>query len=145
VSLVVGIHLVTTLAMFGVILFVQIVHYPLMAKVGRESSAAYAKAHTDRTGLVVGPLMLPEMATAVWLAAVPPSPDLAAAGRIGLALLVGVWLVTGVASVPCHRRLLDGFDADTHRRLVRTNWLRTVLWAGRVPIALMLAGWVPRA
>lgn len=143
-SLVVGIHLVTTLAMFGVILFVQVVHYPLMAKVGRERSAAYAKAHTDRTGLVVGPLMLPEMATAVWLAAVPPAPELALAALIGLMLLVGIWLVTGVASVPCHRRLLDGFDADTHRRLVRTNWIRTLLWAGRVPIALMLAGWAPR-
>lgn len=139
-----AIHLVSTLAMFGVILFVQIVHYPLMAQVGRESSAAYAKAHTDRTGVVVGPLMLPEMATAVWLVAVPPSPDLVLAARVGLVLLLGIWLVTALASVPCHRRLLEGFDPDAHRRLVRTNWMRTVLWAGRVPLALMLAGWMPR-
>jgi len=144
-SAVVAVHLVTTLAMFGLILFVQIVHYPLMAKVGRESSAAYAKAHTDRTGVVVGPLMLPELAAAVWLVAVPPAPDLALAARIGLVLLVGIWIVTAVASVPCHRRLLDGFEAGTHRRLVRTNWIRTVLWAGRVPVALMLAGWRPPA
>lgn len=142
---VVAIHLVTTLAMFGLILFVQIVHYPLMAKVGRESSAAYAKAHTDRTGVVVGPLMLPEMATAAWLGAFPPAPDLALAARIGLVLLIGIWLVTALASVPCHRRLLEGFDAATHRRLVRTNWIRTALWAGRVPIALILAGWSPSA
>ena len=138
-----AIHLVTTVAMFGLIVFVQVVHYPLMSKVGRESSAAYAKAHTDRTGLVVGPLMLPELATAIWLVAFPPAPDLVLAARVGLVLLVGIWIVTALASVPCHRRLLEGFDLATHRRLVRTNWMRTALWAGRVPIALMLAGWVP--
>ena len=114
-STILAIHLASTAAMFGVIFFVQIVHYPLMAEVGREHAAAYAKGHADWTGLVVGPLMLLEMATALWLVALPPTPDLATTARIGLALLVGIWLVTVLASVPCHRRLVRGFDEATHR------------------------------
>ena len=62
-SLIVATQLVSTLTMLGVILFVQIVHYPLMAKVGSEGFAGYARSHADRTGLVVGPLMLAEMAS----------------------------------------------------------------------------------
>jgi hypothetical protein len=133
-------HLVGTLGMFGVILVVQLVHYPLMAKVGWEGAADYAKSHTDRMGLVVGPLMLPEMAAAIWLALLPPSPELGTVARAGLAVLVGIWLVTATVSVPCHTRLAQGWNAVAHRRLVLTNWLRTLGWMLRVPIALMLAG-----
>jgi len=131
-------HLVGTLGMFGVILFVQIVHYPLMARVGQENSAAYAKAHTDRTGLVVVPLMVVELVAAVliWVNPPPAAPGVAASA--GLLALAVIWLVTSTVSVPCHRRLLDGFDEAAHRRLVRSNWIRTVLWGVRVPLALLL-------
>lgn len=139
-SLIVAAQLVSTLAMFGVILFVQIVHYPLMARVGEEGFSGYARAHADRTGLVVGPLMLAEMASSIWLAVQPPSPHVQGTAWVGLGLLIAVWAVTGLVSVPCHKRLAAGFDPPTHRRLVRTNWARTLLWAARVPIALTLSG-----
>jgi hypothetical protein len=140
VSLIVAAQLVSTLAMFGVIFFVQIVHYPLMARAGEEGFAGYARAHTDRTGLVVGPLMLAEMASSIWLAVQPPSPDLQGTAWVGLGLLIAIWGVTGLVSVPCHNRLAAGFDPLAHRRLVRTNWARTFLWAARVPVALALTG-----
>jgi hypothetical protein len=126
--------------MLGVILFVQIVHYPLMARVGSEGFAGYARSHADRTGLVVGPLMLAEMASGIWIVARPPSPELSGVAWGGLVILVAIWGITGLVSVPCHTRLAAGFDASTHRRLVRTNWARTLLWAARVPVALALAG-----
>lgn len=131
-------HLVGTLGMFGLILFVQIVHYPLMARVGRKASAAYAKAHADRTGFVVAPLMLMELAAALLIWMDPPATAPSLAASAGLLALGGIWLVTFMASVPCHSRLLHGFDESTHRWLVRSNWIRTVLWGVRVPIALIL-------
>ena len=36
------------------------------------------------------------------------------------------------------RRLSQGFDGRAHRRLVNTNWLRTVLWSGRAVVAVAL-------
>lgn len=131
-------HLVATAFMAGLIVFVQIVHYPLMALVGEERFERYELAHTSRTGWVVIPPMLTELATAVWLVALP-SPntprDLAGAGLLILAV---VWLATATIQAPAHGRLAHGFDAGIHRRLVRSNWIRTAGWLARVPIAIAL-------
>ena len=58
-----------TLALVGLIWFVQVVHYPLFAKVGSSSFADYEQSHQRRTTLVVAPLMLVEAATAIALLA----------------------------------------------------------------------------
>jgi hypothetical protein len=59
--------------MNGLIWFVQIVHYPLMTRAGREGFARYEAGHTARTTTVVAPLMLAEATTACLLALIPPS------------------------------------------------------------------------
>lgn len=116
-------HLVATLFMVGVIWFVQVVHYPLM----RSQSASYCSEHVRRTGWLLPPVMLVEMATAFILAfQIASWPYLA-----GVASLAAIWLSTWFVQVPCHHRLVIAFDADTHRRLVTTNWIRTVLWSIR--------------
>jgi hypothetical protein len=132
------VHLVATTLMAGVILYVQAVHYPLMADVGRERFARYEARHTRRTGWVVVPLMLTELVTAGWLAAAPPEPGDRLVAWIGLMILAVIWVSTAALQVPAHRRLADGFDPAAHRRLVATNWIRTAGWAARVPIAVLL-------
>ena len=133
------VHLVATLLMAGVILFVQIVHYPLMVRVGGSEFADYEAGHTARTGWVVIPLMLTELVTAAWLGASPPEPADRLVARVGLGLLAVIWGSTFLLQVPAHRRLADGFDDPTHRRLVATNWIRTAAWAARIPVAVALA------
>ncbi|MHC4828891.1 MAG: hypothetical protein ACYTFT_00815 [Planctomycetota bacterium] len=131
----------STLAMVGLIWFVQVVHYPLMARVGVDGFHAYESAHVESTTRVVVPLMLIELATAVLLCLVGgavPFPQAA----LGLVLLVGIWLSTFALQVPLHTRLSQRFDAEAHRRLVRTNWIRTALWTARATLAL---GWVGAA
>jgi hypothetical protein len=121
-------HLAATLFMVGAVWFVQVVHYPLMAG----QSAAYAREHGWRTGRILGPVMMLELVTAVLLAWFAPAwPYL-----VALLLLLGIWVSTFCVQVPCHNRLVVEFDADVHRRLVATNWLRTVLWSMRGGIAL---------
>ncbi len=123
--------LASTMAMVGLIWFVQLVHYPLFAKVGAAGFAEYERLHQTRTTWVVAPLMLTEAVTAVgwiWLrpAAVP------ALAAVAGALLVGVlWLSTYWWQIPAHRRLTESFDPLTHQRLVRSNWLRTAVWTAR--------------
>jgi hypothetical protein len=124
--------------MAGVILFVQVVHYPLMARVGRDRFVSYEAGHTVRTSWVVIPLMLTELASALWLVGSPPSPDQRPLAVLGLALLIVIWLSTGVLQAPTHRRLSQSFDEASHRRLVRTNWIRTLAWMARVPVAALL-------
>jgi hypothetical protein len=56
----------------------------------------------------------------------------------GLGLLLLIWISTILLQVPQHRRLQAGFDPAVHRRLVSTNWLRTIFWSARAAIALAL-------
>lgn len=125
------IQLLATWYMVGLIWMVQIVHYPLMGRVGEETFARYEMEHSRKITPIVGVPMLVELLTAAWMVfAAPPSlPRWVAVA--GLTLVVLIWLSTALVQVPCHQRLAAGFDADAHQTLVRTNWFRTLLWTLR--------------
>jgi len=128
------VHAATTFFMVGVIWFVQIAHYPLFSRVGEAAFPEYERQNTRRTTWVVAMPMLIELGTAIataWYIG-------GALAWCGLALLVVVWVSTGLWQVPAHRRLEGGFDAVTHRRLTSTNWVRTVAWSARGIIACAL-------
>ena len=130
-------HLAATLVMTGVIWFVQVVHYPLFAGVGAAGFREYAARHGRRTTWVVAGPMLVELGTGAVLLWRRPAFLPAAVAWVGAALLAVVWLSTWGLQVPRHAELGVGFDARAHRRLVRTNWLRTAAWTAR---AALLAG-----
>ena len=131
-----SIHLFTTLAMTGVIWFVQIVHYPLFQKVGSNNFVDYETAHTRLTGQIVMPLMLGELITGFALPMYIKQTELSYLLYIGLALIVINWLVTFLFFVPMHRTLCREFDLEICRKLVSLNWLRTVIWSLRSAIVL---------
>lgn len=132
-------HLASTLVMVGVIWVVQIVHYPLFAGVGEAGWADYSAQHQWRITLVVGPTMVLELATALWLVVDRPAAFPAWAVVAGLALLGVIWLATAAFSVPAHNALSASFDADAHARLVATNWIRTAAWTLRGGLVVWLA------
>lgn len=132
-------HAGATLAMAGLIWFVQVVHYPLMAGVSQHSFATYARHHQQRTTLVVAPLMLAEAVTAAMLAyAVAADTIPSGLATLGLILLAVVWGSTFTIQVPLHARLARGFDHAAWKRLVLSNWIRTIAWTGRGLVALLL-------
>lgn len=131
-------HAAATLAMVGIIWFVQVVHYPLFKWVGTEALPAYQAFNTTATTWVVFPPMLLELLTALALVLHPPprtSPTLA---WVGLALLALIWLSTAFLQVPQHNVLATGFNASAHRALVLSNWVRTLAWSARGVLALLL-------
>ncbi|MHC5066824.1 MAG: hypothetical protein ACYTG5_22950 [Planctomycetota bacterium] len=123
--------------MLGLIWFVQVVHYPLMARVGEAGFGSYAEQHQKLTSLVVMPVMLLELAVATALLLDAPE-GMQARLRIGAALLLVIWLSTFLVQVPCHRRMLRGFDSAAIRRLVSSNWIRTVAWTLRAALSIDL-------
>lgn len=128
------VHAAATWFMVGLIWFVQVVHYPLFAGVGEAGWAEYSRRHQGLTTLVVGPAMLAEVVSAAALLAFLPG-TLTIAGTVLLAL---VWASTFFVQVPLHGRLGKGHDAAVMRRLVATNWARTILWTARGVLALLL-------
>ena len=128
-------HLTATGLMVGVIWFVQVVHYPLFAAVPVDGFAAWERAHVSRTGMLVGPLMLVEAATCCLLLVRTPAGVPTWMPWTGVLLLAVLWASTFFIQVPMHRRLESGLDLDVVRRLVDTNWIRTVAWTLRGALA----------
>ena len=131
-------NLATVLPMTGLIWFVQVVHYPLFAGVGEERFAAYQATHSRSTTFVVAPLMTVEGVTSGLLALDAPEGVAGWVMWVGLGLTGVTWLATGLLSVPQHNRLAVAFDRDAWRRLVVTNWVRTVAWSAHALLLLVV-------
>ena len=132
-------NLAATLYLTGLIWTIQLVHYPLMDRVAPELFVEFHHQHGARISIVVIVPMVIELATAALLAVRPPPGVLPAVPLAGLALVAVIWTSTFAIQVPCHQRLSRGFDAAVHRRLVRSNWLRTVAWTLRAVVMIAAA------
>ena len=139
-KLVFVINFVSTLFMFGLIWFIQLVHYPLFNKISRdeETFVSYQKWHQYLTTVVVGPAMVLEGFSAVFMlyyipADIPPGALLA-----GVALVLTIWISTMMFQIPCHGKLLKSFDNKAYRRLVTSNWIRTVAWSCRAALVVWI-------
>jgi hypothetical protein len=131
---------IATAVMVGVIWFVQVVHYPLLAQFGSSQSIAVAEQHQQRTGYVVGLPMLVEGLSTLWLLARTPDGVAALLPWVN-AVLLGVALgSTLFLSVPLHAKMAVAHDDETGRKLVVTNWPRTIAWTARLALCgVMLA------
>jgi len=132
------VHLSATLFMVGVIWFVQVAHYPLLARVAPDDIPRYEKAHTRLATWVVGPPMLVELVSGVILLWACPAGVSSLLAWVGVALLAVTCCSTQFFQVPCHARLSRAFDPAVHRRLVQTNWVRTVAWSLRGLLVLWM-------
>ncbi|ADB16321.1 hypothetical protein Psta_1646 [Pirellula staleyi DSM 6068] len=132
------IHVAATWGMVGLIGIVQLVHYPLMNYVPADRFPEFEQAHRSRITYIVAPLMLIESASAVLLVSLPTPAPITTLAWIGMVLLLGNWLSTLLLQMPCHFKLSQKFDTATHRFLVRSNWIRSILWFLRGLVALAM-------
>ncbi len=132
----------TTLAMFGLIWFVQVVHYPLFLTIGESGFLAYETNHATRTGWIAAPLMTAELLSALLLLLPQLRPVFISrsSAEFGAWLVVLLWLSTGLLQVPLHNRLHRKHHLATIRKLIHSNWLRTVLWTARAGLILAWIG-----
>lgn len=129
-------HLVATSAMVGIIWFVQVVQYPLFATLSGEELRKVHAFHCRKISVVVLPLMVLELVTALLLAFLFPS-----VLSLGAALLlIIIWISTFFVQVPLHSAIERGEEGSAARRLVRSNWIRTVAWSVRVVIVVSMVG-----
>ena len=133
------VQILCTLMMTGIIWFVQVVHYPLFMEVSAGSFPLYETQHATRTGWVVAPLMCAELAAAMIFLVPRFRPAQISLGSAvwGAFLVILIWGSTAFIQVPLHSRLHSGYDAEVIRRLVATNWIRTIAWSTRSALVLI--------
>ena len=110
-------HLGATAIMVGVIWIVQLVHYPSFYFIEEKNFQEFSYFHQRNITYIVGPVMLIEFLSGLYLL-----------------LLVFIWLVTFFFSVKEHNHLISSKDLESIRRLVKSNWARTILWTIRLII-----------
>ena len=128
----------STLPLVGLIWLIQLVHYPLFARVGADTFIEYHAAHSRLITFIVAPLMLVELLAAFAATQVRDTSEPAPLLWVGLALAFVIWAVTMFVSVPQHNVLSQGFHPGAHALLVSTNWLRTLAWTARGALLLWL-------
>ena len=130
-------------AMTGVIWVIQVVHYPAFDAIDRgpadERWRAFGVRHRRAISYVVGPFMLAEGVTGVWLVLDPPGDLARTLPLIAIALMAIAYGTTAFVSVPLHERLTSNFDSHAHRQLVATNWIRTAAWSARAVVVAVVA------
>lgn len=133
-------QLVATALLTGIIWFVQLVHYPLLGQLG-DGTAAYMQRHMTLATRVIGPLIGAEtlLAAAVLTRAWQGGSG-AVLALIGFALVLLILASTKWLQRPCYKTLCRGPHPQALRRLIATNWIRTVAWSLRslVCIAMLL-------
>lgn len=117
----------------GLVWVIQLAHYPAFAWIDEKEFARFHARHTAVMGVIVGPAMVAELATALVLAS-----KFQPVWVVNLLAVAVIWFTTFFRSVPSHNKLAKSRDPDEIRRLVRWNWARTVLWSARSLVFLWL-------
>ncbi len=132
------ITLALTLYMVGMIWSMQVLEYPLFAYVGRAEFPAYHARHNRALPLlVILPSLLALLSAVLVIWSLPAGVPLWGA-LVVVGIDVAVVISTAVGQAPLHAKLdREGQSAAVVSRLVRSNWIRTVLWTVN---ALLLLG-----
>ena len=131
-------NFVAATVMTGVIWFVQWVHYPLLASVPVDRAVEVAEQHQRTTGQVLAIPMAVEGFTTLGLLISRPEGVQVIWPWIGAVLLAVALGSTVILSVPLHAKMVANPTAEVGRRLVVTNWPRTIAWSARAVVCTVM-------
>ena len=124
-------QIVSTFFLTGVIWIIQIVQYPFFSSIGAENWTKYHDDYRFWITPIAAPAMIIELLTAIYLVFYLPQRFDSKFVWAGLILVLMIWASTFFIQVPLHEKLAVGFDENTHKLLVQTNWIRTITWSLR--------------
>jgi len=119
------INLVITWFLVGLIWIVQVVHYPSFLYFEKSDFLKFHHFHTKSITWIVIPTMTVELilgAYLLWQSSFEMS------YLIPFIFLIGIWASTALLQIPLHLKLADRENKSDIRKLISTNWIRTVLW-----------------
>lgn len=130
------IQTLSCLCMTSVIWLVQVNHYPAFRYIDKDRFQEFARFHVSSITGVVAPLMIIEFISGVLLIMLTPKNYAYIGNFIGILI---IWISTQFLSIPCHNRLVEGYDSISIERLIKTNWIRTITWSLRAGLLIYLA------
>lgn len=114
-------NIILSVIMTGIIWLVQIVIYPSFQ---HALSADFHKHHVKSIGPIVAPLMTIELIALICLLLQYQDWILISSA----ACLVVIWISTFFIQVPIHNHIRQNMTISAIKRLILTNWIRTIFW-----------------
>jgi hypothetical protein len=139
-----ALNLAITGFMTGLIWFVQLVHYPIFAKVPPADFPAFHHFHTLQTAQLTAVAMLLELLAALALFAVSWPKWGMWLVLMAFLLLLAIWAATFFHFIPLHGALARQYSPQLVVQLVSGNWWRTWAWTLRLGIYLALWAYLAR-
>ena len=127
-------HLIATSMMVAIIWMVQILHYPSFLFVDKKQYTEFQQFHMKKISYIIVPIMLLELFSGFGILFYIEKAQLSL--YASLILLVLIWVITGLFFTKYHTELSKKYNRNTILRLIRFNWIRTVLWTIRLAFLL---------
>jgi hypothetical protein len=113
---------------FGLVVLiwlVQLIIYPSFAYIDEAGFVNWHRKYIKRISSLAIPLMLAQILLVLTLVFLDPCVP----SFLMLSGIVIIWISSFYLSVPCHKKLQkNGKDQAVIKRIVQTNWIRTILW-----------------
>ncbi|MEM1002044.1 MAG: hypothetical protein AAGH46_05300 [Bacteroidota bacterium] len=105
---------------------VQLVIYPSFKYYSQENLVNWHQSYTKRVTVIVLPLMIIQLTIAV----IQIINIMNLYTILSMILISILWFITFLVFVPLHQKIDSGeAELQTSIKLVRYNWIRTVLWS----------------
>lgn len=127
-------HLIATSMMVAIIWMVQILHYPSFLFVDKQQYTEFQQFHMKKISYIIVPIMLLELFSGFGILFYIEKAQLSL--YTSLTLLVLIWVITGLFFTKYHTELSKKYNRNTILRLIRFNWIRTILWTIRLAFLL---------
>ena len=129
-------NLVVSSFMVGLIWLIQLVSYPLFSYVNVGDFQKYHSRHVKKITPIVALAMTLEASIALILLIFTPS-DSVGLLVINTLLVCLIWVSTAFIQIPYHQRLEFPKNQILYtEKLIKTNWIRTILWAFKLIISI---------
>lgn len=125
-TLLLNLQLYCSIYMTAVIWTTQLLIYPNFLKIPATHFYQFHQFHIQKITWIVAPAMLLEVLFALLLPLQSPI------AMVNLLLLLTIWICTFLLSIRYHNLLEKfGHSPEIIKKLVSTNWTRTLLWTCR--------------
>lgn len=131
-------QMVSTFSMFGIIWFMQLIHYPLLNNI-RDGFAQYERADLRRSASFIGPLLILDLVLSIYLIALETTSLLIRLATFNLVLNILYWLWTFLFQLQQHQKLSIGFSKTAIHKLLVSHWVRTSIWCLKVATLMWMA------
>ena len=128
-------EILVTFGLCVLIWLIQLLHYPSFTFYEGSRFPEAMTFHQTRISFIVIPLMFFELFITGWSFYQAQNFYTTTC----LMMLIGIWLSTFFLQVPAHEKLILKKDNQMIERLVKTNWIRTILWSLKLLVLLKQA------